>query len=196
MAFWGHTLPDVCPRHLLNPLHSVVFPIVTKALKISIINSPRQVSIDQSFLCIKIGVNKFLCSCFLLCPRGGQFLLSIHSQIYASTSLMIIKSTVLGNVFRRETAFPWSIFTKLYPFAWIILSPGWRILDAGPSGWTLVTNIPLSSGRKGFPRPPTPPDILKPSSGFFSTFTRISCCTVSCGIRGGPWDCWETLSIR
>lgn len=31
----------------------------------------------------------------------------------------------------------------------------------------------LSSGRKGFPRPPTPPDILKPSSGFFSTLTRI-----------------------
>lgn len=25
---------------------------------------------------------------------------------------------------------------------WIILSPGWRTLDAGPSGWTLVTNIP------------------------------------------------------
>lgn len=86
---------------------------------------------------------------------------------------MIIKSTVFGNVFRRDTALPWSIFTKLYPFAcerrqvgflvsvdkitksqkssgilyrqqntWIILSPGWRTLDAGPSGWTLVTNIP------------------------------------------------------
>lgn len=86
---------------------------------------------------------------------------------YACRSRMTVNSTVLGNVFRRATALAWSMFTKLYPFAWnrkscfklcvyknitflgnlrmntwIILSPGWRILDAGPSGWTLVTKMP------------------------------------------------------
>lgn len=87
---------------------------------------------------------------------------------------MTVNSTVFGNVLRRATALAWSMFTKLYPFAWnrervfqsyvykntlgckhtqyrglylsintrIILSPGWRILNAGPSGWTLVTKMP------------------------------------------------------
>ncbi len=31
---------------------------------------------------------------------------------------MMTRSTVLENIFRRDTAYPWSMLTKLYPFAW------------------------------------------------------------------------------
>lgn len=51
----------------------------------------------------------------------GLFLVCSCSDVswfYACTSLTIVKSTVFGKVFRRDTALPWSIFTKLYPFAW------------------------------------------------------------------------------
>lgn len=83
------------------------FPHWVKGMKISTINSPTRYQ-QISLLCIKIWVN---------------INFSVHlsplevSWVYACTSLMIIKSTVFGNVFRRDTALPWSIFTKLYPFA-------------------------------------------------------------------------------
>lgn len=37
-------------------------------------------------------------------------------SFYAAMSLMMTRSTVLGKFFRRDTAFPWSMLTKLYPF--------------------------------------------------------------------------------
>lgn len=44
---------------------------------------------------------------------------TVHIQICQlwTISRKMIRSTVLGNVFRRDTACPWSMLTKLYPFA-------------------------------------------------------------------------------
>jgi hypothetical protein len=50
---------------------------------------------------------------------SGSEVTVLSVSLYAVTSRMMIISTVVGNVFSRATAFPWSMFTKLYPFAWV-----------------------------------------------------------------------------
>lgn len=98
------------------------FSPLDQGCKISRINSPYRFG-QISLLWVEKyeSQHHFICSSLSSCPPPMSPPNAVSSevgQVYAWISLMIVKSTVFGNVFRRDTAFPWSMFTKLYPFAW------------------------------------------------------------------------------